>query len=318
MSDYRLDIQDIRDSYKHIIMFIENSTWKAEKPILFLKRLFELTEHVVFIENKNINSARFSPSQLTDETEDGGYPAKYANRYKTSLDEFLIDNKEAIKEFLVERNISFSLSIQTKQVGRKVFYFLAVVPLRGGESTLGASNDIEYSVVELPEPKWWVKPFLKLPFEGWKKWLFILSPVLIFLFFIVGFYYYLQIAPAPIYFAFYMSFVVIFTIIYRLAKPFYLILDSSIAVVSEGMLRMSQRSAQVEMHYLDKKAENGIAIREIRLSIYSAKCPICNGDVFIDNGKYQFKGRLIGKCRKAQTEHVFSFDHITKHGRSLL
>jgi hypothetical protein len=80
------------------------------------------------------------------------------------------------------------------------------------------------------------------------------------------------------------------------------------------MLRITQRSGQVEMHYLDENDSEGYPLRELRLSIYSAKCPICDGTVFIDNGRNIYKGRLVGRCRKSQTEHVFSFDHVTKAG----
>jgi len=115
----------------------------------------------------------------------------------------------------------------------------------------------------------------------------------------------------------YLSLVALFTFIYYIIKPFYLTLDNSIAIISNWMLRISQRSGQVEMHYLDEKDSEGFPLREIRLSIYSAKCPICEGSVYIDNSKNELKGRLVGKCSKAQTAHIFSFDHITKKGSYL-
>ena len=280
-----------------------------------MTRLYEKTENRLnSAVNKNLKKARFTPEEITGESEENSYPVKYTLRHKKSYETFIDEHKSELVEFLKARNVNFQLSIETIYINKIVHYFLAVrnlLPLVEN----GSQKTIEYSVEELPEPKWWVKPFVKMVFDGWKKWLFIFAPFLIFIFFVGGFYYYLQIAPAPIYLASYVSLIMIFTFVYYIAKPFYLTLDNSIAIVSDWMLRLGQRSGQVEMHYLNEKDEQGFPLREIRLSIYSAKCPICNGAVFIDNGRHEFKGRLVGQCRKAQTEHVFSFDHVTKKGQ---
>ena len=47
-----------------------------------------------------------------------------------------------------------------------------------------------------------------------------------------------------------------------------------------------------------------------------AKCSICGEDLIIDKSR-EFHGRYIGKCRIAPSEHVFSFDHVTKRGKLL-
>lgn len=318
MEDYRQDIRDIRKAYSLIKAFIEKTKWKADKPVLLLDRLYQKTEsHIKLAVNKSVTTAKFPPTEITDENEETGYPAKYASRDKNNFEEFIEKNRGEYSDFLESNSVDYQITIQTTYIQKKVYYFLAVTNIHPQNKKSSDKAFIEYSVDELPEPKWWVKPLVKLKFDGWKKWLFILSPAAIFIFFVAGFYYYLKIAPAPMYFIGYLSLVVLFTFIYYIAKPFYLTLDNSIAIVSNWMLRISQRSGQVEMHYLDVKDSEGYPVREIRLSIYSAKCPICGGSVFIDNGKNEFKGRLIGKCRKALTEHIFSFDHISKKGRLL-
>lgn len=318
MDDYRQDIRDIRKAYSLIKAFIEKAKWKADKPVLLLDRLYQQTEsHLKLAANKSITTAKFPPTDITDEKEDTGYPAKYALRDKNNLDEFIEKNRDEYLSFLESNDVDYQLIIQTTYLQKKVYYFLAVTNIHPQNNNVLDDTFIEYSVDELPEPKWWVKPFTKFIFDGWKKWLFILSPAVIFILFVGGFYYYLRIAPAPMYFLVYFSLVVVFIFIYYIAKPFYLTLDNSIAIVSNWMLRISQRTGQVEMHYLDKKDDEGYPLREIRLSIYTAECPVCGGKVFIDNGKNEFKGRLVGKCRKAQTEHLFSFDHVTKKGKLL-
>ena len=296
MEDYRLDIRDIREAYKLTKEFIEKVKRKADKPVLLLTRLYEKTEeHLNSAINKNLKEVRFTPEEITGESEEDSYPVRYTARHKNGFKTFVEEHKTELVEFLQSRNVNFQLSIETIYINKNVHYFLAVRSLLLSVANC-SQKIIEYSVEELPEPKWWVKPFVKMVFDGWKKWLFIFAPFLISIFFVGGFYYYLQIAPAPIYFAIYASLVAIFTFIYYIAKPFYLTLDNSIAIVSNWMLRISQRTGQVEMHYLDEKDDQGYQLRELRLSIYSAKCPICIGAVFIDNGKYEFKGRLIFKC----------------------
>ncbi|MEQ3645978.1 hypothetical protein [Alteromonas sp.] len=47
-----------------------------------------------------------------------------------------------------------------------------------------------------------------------------------------------------------------------------------------------------------------------------AKCSICGEDILIEKSR-EFHGRYVGKCRIAPSEHVFSFDHVTKRGKLL-
>lgn len=57
--------------------------------------------------------------------------------------------------------------------------------------------------------------------------------------------------------------------------------------------------------------------RTIKAVHYSSKCPICQGKVNAMSGKWEFRGRIVGRCENAPIEHVFSFDHVTRSGRSL-
>jgi len=47
---------------------------------------------------------------------------------------------------------------------------------------------------------------------------------------------------------------------------------------------------------------------------YTARCPICDGEVTIEKGRRQHRGRLVGECGRNPVEHVFSFDFITCKG----
>jgi len=58
-------------------------------------------------------------------------------------------------------------------------------------------------------------------------------------------------------------------------------------------------------------------VRTLKAVHYSSKCPICQGKVNAMSGKWEFRGRIVGRCENAPIEHVFSFDHVTRSGRSL-
>jgi len=46
-------------------------------------------------------------------------------------------------------------------------------------------------------------------------------------------------------------------------------------------------------------------------------CPVCSAEVDLGDGGREFPGRLVGKCRDAPSEHVFSFDPVRLTGRLL-
>jgi len=50
---------------------------------------------------------------------------------------------------------------------------------------------------------------------------------------------------------------------------------------------------------------------------YAATCPVCNARVQVESGGREFHGRLVGRCQESPDEHVFSFDRVTRAGKSL-
>lgn len=81
---------------------------------------------------------------------------------------------------------------------------------------------------------------------------------------------------------------------------------------------------QLECVATDKIREStGKPIRKIQLVCYWATCPICkdklqrNVRIDVSKGGKEFHNRLIGRCSESPTEHVFSFDRITRIGKPL-
>lgn len=81
---------------------------------------------------------------------------------------------------------------------------------------------------------------------------------------------------------------------------------------------------QLECVATDKIREStGRPIRKIQLVSYWATCPICkeklqrNVRIDVSKGGKEFHNRLIGRCSESPTEHIYSFDHITRIGKPL-
>ncbi|MCX7068205.1 MAG: hypothetical protein NTW85_11000 [Methylococcales bacterium] len=81
---------------------------------------------------------------------------------------------------------------------------------------------------------------------------------------------------------------------------------------------------QLECVATDEIREStGNPIRRIQLVSYWATCPICkntlqrNVRIDVENGGREFHHRLIGRCSESPTEHVYSFDRVTRIGKPL-
>jgi hypothetical protein len=57
--------------------------------------------------------------------------------------------------------------------------------------------------------------------------------------------------------------------------------------------------------------------KSIKAVTYTSTCPICTAKVTAKFSRFQFMGRIVGRCENAPVEHVFSFDHVTRSGQSL-
>lgn len=56
----------------------------------------------------------------------------------------------------------------------------------------------------------------------------------------------------------------------------------------------------------------------LRLVRFDAVCPKCAAPIGFDYGNERFDNRIVGFCSAARTEHIFSFDHRTGTGKSLV
>jgi len=74
-------------------------------------------------------------------------------------------------------------------------------------------------------------------------------------------------------------------------------------------------------YLLELRNEKGATRNTMYLVRYAADCPICGEHgkeaIRVASGRWEFFGRLVGRCDRAPNAHVFSFDHISQRGRFL-
>lgn len=95
-----------------------------------------------------------------------------------------------------------------------------------------------------------------------------------------------------------------------ICHPFYTLINDRIVrapTLLEAMLPLGH------VLVLRREGDN----RVLRMVRFAAQCPICEGEVTIEKGRRQHRGRLVGECGRNPVEHTFSFDFITGKGRQL-
>jgi len=68
---------------------------------------------------------------------------------------------------------------------------------------------------------------------------------------------------------------------------------------------------------LELRRDAEVGRNVIYLSRYTARCAECDGTVYIRSGRRDFPGRLVGRCDRVPTEHVFTFDPVRRIGKPL-
>jgi len=68
---------------------------------------------------------------------------------------------------------------------------------------------------------------------------------------------------------------------------------------------------------LERRVPPRYSDKTIKAVRYVAPCPLCGGSILATSGRLEFFGRIVGRCEEAPVEHVFSFDHVTRNGKSL-
>lgn len=178
-----------------------------------------------------------------------------------------------------------------------------------------SSADIEY----LEEMEVYPIPGLRRPLrinvEGWRS-LFMVLPLIVALIAVVfGSWLLLQfwVSQQPVRQIFQWTVLICFLggMITWLVWPLYRLIDQKI-VMAPAILQMTSRFYHVLV--IRREGERKV----VRMLRFTATCPLCGGEVEVQEGRRALRGRYVGECGRNPTEHVFTFDHVLGVGRRVL
>lgn len=180
------------------------------------------------------------------------------------------------------------------------------------ESQNLSGADIEYleEMEVFPIPG--VRRPLRINVQGWRS-LFMTLPLIVALIAVVfGGWLLLQVwvSQQPVRVIFQWTVLICFLggMITWLVWPVYRLIDQKI-VMAPAILQMTSRFYHVLV--IRREGEQKL----IRMLRFTATCPLCGGEVEVQEGRRALRGRYVGECGRNPIEHVFTFDHVLKSGR---
>lgn len=183
------------------------------------------------------------------------------------------------------------------------------------ERQCSSSADIEYleEMEVFPIPG--VRRPLRINVEGWRS-LFMTLPLVFALIAVVfGCWFLLQVwvsqQPVRVIFQWTVLIGLLGGMITWIVWPLYRLIDQKI-VMAPSILQMTSRFSHVLV--IRREGEHKV----VRMLRFTAACPLCGGEVEVQEGRRALRGRYVGKCGRNPIEHVFSFDHVLKVGHSVL
>jgi hypothetical protein len=98
-------------------------------------------------------------------------------------------------------------------------------------------------------------------------------------------------------------------------RAFFDVVDQRIVSAPSALLSLNEAYGQLRcLRRKDTKLPGGW----MSLVRITSECPSCGAAIELLPGKPDFPGRMVGRCRDAPSEHVFSFDPTTFRGRPLV
>lgn len=250
---------------------------------------------------------------------DRGYTKKIRNWFEKTVNQ-LEEHKLEIAHRLKEKDINRQpvLSIRKGSgSGNPSVLSVEMQDFEEADEALlaeGIASDeghISYKVNNLSKLPMWAKPFSRLNLIGRRKYLYAFFPAIWVILGAVASIAILnsELTPTNKIIWHLYSAAAIYCV-WSLIKPFYSLLDARISHAPFWMLPFKTLHALLVI----RKINGHEFDREILLLEFTGKCPICGDKVEVVEGRGEFKGRFIGRCREAGAEHLYSFDHVSKIG----
>ncbi len=322
MAVERVDAEELLKAGQIMQDWLRESGNATVRPVDLFLSLYEKTRDYIS-QGVNVDDAQFTVAELNavvkgkGEGEDSPDVArKYVVDNLKKYQELVAENRDSLDAYLRQHDQHQRIVIaSTESQGRhKKHYYLKLEPLADTpKAEKAAALDpryVQYRVKQLPRPAPWAKPFMALTLAGWRRGVF-LAGIFALVIGLAGPLIHALILKKLLVWHLYT--VSISAIAFYVIRPIYDVLDRSILKAPDWMYGLSVPSAQLELREVGE-TDAGRTIRQIRLAVYEGECPICGGRVIIEDGKGEYRGRLIGECSRARAEHIYSFDHMTKVG----
>ena len=208
--------------------------------------------------------------------------------------------------------------------GRPTLYTIEAKSLeaRATETANVANADIRYIRETTPKAAWWARWFFSTEFRltGWRRILFLTPPVFFLLAALIVFsavWFLLVYQPnltTGRVLTLIASAALFISVAWRSIATVGRLGDKRIIMIPEILLSFRERGVQLELSRMSNAPGTSSRLGLVR---YAATCPICSARVFLNDGGREFHGRLVGRCEESPDEHVFSFDRVTRSGKSL-
>lgn len=316
-----VDVEELLELGNEIREWGQHAGIESRKPFEFFECLLEETAR--YVENGvDIEEAKFTAIELNElvkgakgKENSPDVARRYVSDNVRKYQELITENKESLDSFLRDHSKRHELVIESTESkgGHKSYYYLGLRSIDAEQEIDSPAIDpklVQYRVRQLPKFLPWAKPFAELTLVGWRRQLFVwglvvmfVTPMLVALFILAtGQLFMWQIilgggAMMGLW----------------LMKPLYDLIDTGVVEAPNWMLGFSDVNVQLELRE-EGSDDDSPPIRQIRLVKYEGRCSVCGGQLAVVRGTGEFRGRMIGQCSKSRTEHLYSFDAVTKLG----
>lgn len=222
------------------------------------------------------------------------------------LDALLSENSD-LNVFLANKKLQ-QLRLKNHRSSGHHKTTIRILTNQGNTLVDSATDDklARYFATNLPKPYFWTKPFLKIAINL-KGLIFTLILVLLAL--VIPIVTYLLFSGLINEFIKFFLVILFATSIYILSK----IVELSNKGITCAPIFMTPITSGNVFFALQRPAKRKL---EVITVVYEGKCNICGDKLLIEKSR-EFNNRYIGRCAISPMEHVFSFDHVTKTGKSL-
>lgn len=322
MANLRRDADEVLEVGQAMRVWLAESGLDCRKPVELFSTLLDETSQYLR-SGVDIEEAQFTVAELNarmkgiGETDDSQEVARrYVADNLKKYQELLAEHGGSLREYLRKQGRREQLVIaSTESKGRnKKYYYLGLESVEEeAASEEGKPVDpglVEYRVRKLPKFVPWAKPFAELTLQGWRRNVFVFG--MVFLACLPLMLVTMALLAGQL-LVWELGLISVVVLLLWMLYPVFSLVDRGIVRAPDWMLRLSDVDVQLELLEVGE-AENSRPIRQIRLVKYEASCPVCGGHLAVVQGRREFRGRLIGQCSRSRSEHLYSFDHITKRG----